>query len=256
MRSANFMRHEVRRYGDAEGVARAVATEVASRLHAPVAAHGLVGATERWPFGLVLAGGTTPRRAYEILASLRSTEVPWTAVTVWFSDERCVPADHPDSNYAMAKQALLDRAGPLTVHRIRGELGAQAAAEDYERRLRAHSGSSPVPIFDLALLGMGEDGHTASLFPGDAALAETQRWVVPVETLAKAPRWRVSLTLPALGAATEVFFLVTGAAKRGVLAEILRDPEAAAARYPAAAVRANRVVWFVDAAAAPEALPR
>ena len=247
MRSANFMRHEVRRYGDAEGVARAVATEVAGRI-----ARGAAGNGE---FALVLAGGSTPRRTYEILAT-EHAGAGWERVGVWFSDERCVPADHPDSNYAMAKQALLDRAGPLTVHRIRGELGAQAAAEDYERRLRAHSGSSPVPIFDLALLGMGEDGHTASLFPGDAALAETQRWVVPVETLAKAPRWRVSLTLPALGAATEVFFLVTGAAKRGVLAEILRDPEAAAARYPAAAVRANRVVWFVDAAAAPEALPR
>lgn len=243
------MRHEVRRFGDAESVARAVAAEVAERI-ATAAAAG-EGRT------LVLAGGSTPRRTYEILAA-EHAGAGWQRVGVWFGDERCVPPDHPDSNYAMAKAALLERvAVPAgNVHRILGELGAPAAAEDYERRLRAASGSSPVPIVDLALLGMGEDGHTASLFPGDAALAETQRWVVPVETLAKAPHWRVSLTLPALGAATEVFFLVTGAAKRGVLAEILRDPEAAAARYPAAAVRANRVVWFVDAAAAPEALPR
>jgi 6-phosphogluconolactonase len=230
----------VRRFPEAESLAQAAAAEIAARLSAAAA-----------PFGLVLAGGSTPKRTYEVLATKRPAAAKWTSVSVWFGDERCVPPDHADSNFAMAKAALLDRAGPFDVHRVLGERHPQEAADDYERRLRAESGASPRPPFDLVLLGMGEDGHTASLFPGHPALAETSRWAVAVETEAKAPRWRVTLTIPALAAADEVWFLVTGVAKRAVLAEILRDPVAAASRYPAAGVasRARRVVWFADAAA-------
>lgn len=233
---------DVRRFADAEALAQAVATEIAQRL---------AGRTP--PFGLVLAGGSTPKRTYEVLATKRAAGAPWGTVVIWFGDERCVPPDHADSNYAMAKAALFDRAGPFVVHRVLGERTSQEAADDYERQLRADAGASPVPRFDLVLLGMGEDGHTASLFPGHPALAETSRWAVAVETEAKAPRRRVTLTIPALAAADEVWFLVTGAAKRAVLAEILRDPAAAASRWPAAAVasRARRVAWFADAAALP-----
>ena len=243
---------EVRKFPDAEALAQAAATEIAARLHGPVAKSGFRRATELSPFLLVLAGGSTPRRTYEVLATKRAAG-EWTHTEIWFGDERCVPPDHADSNFAVAKAALLDRAGPFVVQRVLGERPPQEAADDYERRLRAVAGVSPRPPFDLVLLGMGEDGHTASLFPGHAALAETKRWAVAVETDAKAPRWRVTLTVPALAAADEVWFLVAGAAKRPVLAEILRDPAAAAGRYPAAAVasRAGRVVWFVDAAALP-----
>ncbi len=233
---------DVRRFPDGETLAEAAAVEIGARLAAPVAR-----------FGLVLAGGSTPRRTYELLARKHTTAAPWTSVSIWFGDERCVPSEHADSNYAMAKVALLDPVGTFVVQRVLGERPPQEAADDYERRLRAHAGASPRPPFDLVLLGMGEDGHTASLFPGHPALAETKRWAVAVETEAKAPRWRVSLTVDALASAPEVFFFVTGAAKRLVLAEILRDPAAAASRYPAAAVasRARRVVWFADAAALP-----
>jgi 6-phosphogluconolactonase len=233
---------EVRKFPDAEALAQAAATEIATRLDEAAA-----------PFGLVLAGGSTPRRTYEVLATKRTAAAPWTSVSIWFGDERCVPPDHADSNFAMAKAALLDRAGPFVVHRVLGERPPQEAADDYERRLRAAAGASARPPFGLVLLGMGEDGHAASLFPGDPALAETSRWAVAVETAAKAPRRRVTLTIPALAAGDEVWFLVTGGAKRAVLAEILRDPAAAASRYPAAAVasRARRVVWFADAAALP-----
>jgi 6-phosphogluconolactonase len=231
---------EVRRFADAAALAQAAADDIARRL-----------AGRSSPFGLVLAGGSTPKRTYELLAAKRASAAPWGPVAIWFGDERCVPPDHADSNYAMAKTALLDRAGPFVVHRVAGERTPQEAADDYERQLRSDAGASPRPRFDLVLLGMGEDGHTASLFPAHPALAETERWAVPVETEAKAPRRRVSLTIPALASADEVWILVTGAAKRAVLAEILRDPAAAASRYPAAAVasRARRVVWFADAAA-------
>jgi 6-phosphogluconolactonase len=233
---------EVRKFPDAEALAQAAATEIAARLRAAASS-----------FGLVLAGGSTPKRTYELLATIRAAAAPPAPVSIWFGDERCVPPGHADSNFAMAKAALLDRAGPFEVHRVLGERPPREAADDYERRLRAAAGAASRPPFDVVLLGMGEDGHTASLFPGHAALAETSRWAVAVETEAKAPRWRVTLTIPALSAAREVWFLVTGAAKRDVLAEILRDPAAAASRYPAAAVasRARRVVWFADAAALP-----
>ena len=239
------MQREVRRSQDPERAAAAAAHAIAARIGERV--------RQASAFSLVLAGGTTPRRAYEILATEHAS-LPWASVHVFFGDERCVPPDHPDSNYGVAKAALLDRVPipPANVHRIPGELGAGTAAGAYERDLRRYLGEAPRPAFDLVLLGMGEDGHTASLFPGNPALQEASRWAVPVETEAKAPRRRVSLSLPALSAAKEVYFLVTGAGKCAALAEILRDGDAAAARFPAAAVRADRIVWFVDAAAAPE----
>jgi 6-phosphogluconolactonase len=237
---------EVRRLPDGEAVAQAAAAEIARAMSAGIPRTGL--------FSLVLAGGTTPRRAYEILAAW-PRGLPWSDVHLFWGDERCVPPDAPDSNYAMAKAALLDHVGlpPENVHRVRGEAGAEIAAKEYDGEVWAWLFGKGTRRFDVVLLGMGEDGHTASLFPGNPATARTDAHAVPVETEAKAPRWRVSLTLPTLANAAEVMFLVTGAAKRPVLAEILRDPRGAADRYPAAAVaaRAKRVVWFVDDAAHP-----
>ena len=234
---------DVRRFADPEAVARAAAEEIA---------YVIQSGCDWEPGGtasIVLAGGTTPRRAYEILAQ-KHADLPWARVHVFWGDERCVPPDHPDSNYAMAKRALLDHVGvdPAHVHRIPGELGAEAAAEAYQRELDAFHAEHQA--FDVVLLGMGDDGHTASLFPGHPAVQETVRRAVPVETQAKAPRWRVSLTLPELAASSEVLFLVTGTAKHTVLRSIVANPDAAASRYPAAAVRpAEPAIWLVDEAA-------
>jgi 6-phosphogluconolactonase len=159
-----------------------------------------------------LAGGSTPRAAYEKAAEM---DVDWSRATLWFGDDRCVPPDHEHSNYAMAKAALLDRLAPHgpAVHRIEGERGPHEAAAAYERELRAAFGEG-VPRLDLVLLGLGPDAHTASLFPRDSALGERERLAVGVDTPGMPPLVsRVTLTLPVVNAAREVVFLVSGADK-------------------------------------------
>jgi 6-phosphogluconolactonase len=166
---------------------------------------------------IALAGGATPRAAYERAAAL---DVDWSRCTLWFGDERCVPRADEHSNYAMVRAALLDRiqGDPPTVHRIRGELGPHEGAAAYERVLQQEHGEG-VPRIDLVLLGLGPDGHCASLFPDQAALDETRRLVVGVDRPGLAP-WvaRVTLTLPVLNAAREVLFLVAGADKADAVA--------------------------------------
>ena len=152
---------------------------------------------------LVLAGGSTPRRAYELLAE---RPLPWGRVAVLFGDERCVAPTDPESNYWMAHETLLSRVHPGTVHRMPGELGADAAASLYDGVVRA---SSPL---DLVLLGLGPDGHTASLFPGNPALRATGG-AVAVRDAPKPPPDRVSLTLEALRGARRVVLLATGSDK-------------------------------------------
>ena len=191
------------------------------------------------PRPLALSGGRTPAALYGLLAG---SDLPWASMSLWFGDERCVPPEHPDSNYGMAHHTLLSRA-PVEAHRMRGE---ECDAEGYERELREAFGvdAPDVPRFDLVLLGLGADGHTASLFPGDAALEERERLVVRVERLDHA---RLTLTLPVLSAAAEALFLVTGAEKRGALRALIEgDPT-----IPAARVRAERVVVIADREAAP-----
>jgi 6-phosphogluconolactonase len=193
------------------------------------------------PRTLALAGGSTPREVYRRLATAR---VDWRSLDVFFGDERCVPADHPDSNFRMAHEALL--AGvPVRVHRMPGET---CAASAYEAELRAafetHDRTPEgVPVFDLVLLGLGEDGHTASLFPGDPALLERERLVVRVE---RPDHPRLTLTLPVLSAARAALFLVAGAAKREPLRRLLAGDPA----LPASHVGAARVVIFADREAA------
>ena len=186
------------------------------------------------PRTVALAGGSTPRRLYQRLAACA---FPWRETQVFFSDERCVPPHHPDSNFHMANDALLSKV-PATVYRMRGE---SCDAAGYEEELRGVFGAT-VPAFDLLLLGLGDDGHTASLFPGDEALEETERWVVRVE---RPDHPRITLTLPVLSAATVALFLVAGAGKREALRRLL-DSEA----VPAARVRAERVIIVADEAAA------
>jgi 6-phosphogluconolactonase len=181
---------------------------------------------------LVLAGGTTPRRCYELLARL---EVVWGRVTVLFGDERCVPPDHPDSNYRMAREALLDRVAPATVHRIPGELGPDEGAAEYGRVV---AGLAPL---DLVILGIGEDGHTASLFPGDTALT-AKGWAVGVRNSPKPPPERVTLTLPALRGARQVIILATGAGKAQAVSMAKRQ------EVPSGMIAGAR--WLLDRAAA------
>jgi 6-phosphogluconolactonase len=193
---------------------------------------------------IVLTGGSTPKRAYEIAAEL---EPDWSRAELWWGDERCVPADHPDSNYGMAKQALLDRLRepPLAVHRILGELGKDAAAERYEEELGATA-------FDLVLLGLGPDGHVASLFPNFPTLEVTDRRVVASEAGHEPYVDRVSLTLPSLRGAEAVLFLVAGSSKADAAARAFAgEPDAA---VPGSLVRADngRTAAILDRAAAAE----
>jgi 6-phosphogluconolactonase len=197
---------------------------------------------------IVLAGGSTPRAAYELAAEAGAS---WSQVTAWFGDERCVPPDDERSNYAMAKAALLDplgEAGP-TVMRIRGELGPTAAADDYEQDLRA---AGPPP-FDLLLLGLGPDGHTASLFPDQEALGERSRLAVGVEVPGLKPIVsRVTMTFPTLASAQRIVFLVTGEAKADAVVAAF-DPDATPDPHVPASLLpplAQSITVLLDAAAA------
>ena len=198
-------------------------------------------------FAVALAGGSTPQRAYELLADTYRDDLDWGKVHVFFGDERGVPPDHEDSNYRMANEALLSRVPVGSVHRMRGELPPPEAAADYEKELRGFFGGPPV--FDLVLLGIGEDGHTASLFPRTPALDVTDRLAAanPVETLGTT---RITLTAPTINASREVVFLVAGGGKAEALKEIL-EGDADPRDYPAKLIRpAGDPAWMADSAAA------
>lgn len=212
----------------------------------------LAAALERAPrASFALAGGSTPRKLFERLATQHARSLDWSRVDFYFGDERCVPLGAPESNFRMARETLFDALplGPDSIHPMPAEAADHdEAARAYERELRARFGDGPT--FDLAMLGLGEDAHVASLFPGSAALAERVRWVVHVETRAKPPPHRLSLTLPVFARARCVFFLVSGEAKRDALRRVLAPAVDADRALPAARVRAReRVVWFVDRAA-------
>lgn len=223
-----------------EELAEAAARDFAQRAEAAI--------RERGRFAVALAGGSTPRATYEVLAREYADRVEWGRVHAFFGDERAVPPDHEDSNYRMAREALLGRVPVGGVHRMRGELPPEEAAAAYERELREFFGEG-LPSFDLVLLGIGEDGHTASLFPETSALEVTDRLAVANPVL-KLETTRITLTAPVLNAARAVDFLVAGEGKARALREILEgdaDPRA----YPARLVRPQGgAAWFVDRAAA------
>lgn len=184
-------------------------------------------------FAVTLAGGSTPKRAYELLARTHRSNLDWSKVHVFFGDERTVPPDHEDSNYRMARQALLSHVSVGSVHRMRGELDPSEAAALYEEELTRFFGGPP--RFDLVLLGIGEDGHTASLFPGTPALDVRDRWVVenPVEKL---DTIRLTLTAPAINAARRITFLVAGEGKAEAL-EMILEGSADPHEYPASLIQ-------------------
>lgn len=228
---------------DREALGRAAAGLIAETAARAVAARGRCA--------ILLAGGETPRRAYELLADepLRD-RVPWGQVHLFWGDERCVPADDPRSNARMARQALLDRV-PVPagqVHPIAGDRDPRLAATEYETLLRRFFAGAP--RFDLVLLGLGSDGHTASLFPGSPALHERERWTA----VARRPGEeidRITLTPAAINQAELVVFLVAGDDKASVLHEVL-DMEPDPNRRPARMIRpaSGQVHWLVDRAAA------
>lgn len=188
-------------------------------------------AAERGQFTAALAGGATPAGLYRLLATRPFVDqVPWLHTFVFFGDERCVPPDHPDSNYRMARETLLDRVPlpPSHVFRMAGEQPPHTAAQSYARILHRHFQlvGAARPRFDMIVLGMGDDGHTASLFPGMPALDERRRLVVgsEVPTYVRLAVPRVTLTLPVLNAGRSVLFLVAGASKAATVRDVLTGP--------------------------------
>jgi 6-phosphogluconolactonase len=210
---------------------------------------------ERGRFRVALSGGSTPKRVYPLLvAAPRVDAVDWSRVEFFWGDERAVPPDHPESNFGVAYQMLiaaLPNVRPEAIHRMPAEapdLDAAALAYEAELRLAFGARGDDPPAFDLIWLGMGPDGHTASLFPGSAALEVADRWAVA--NWAPGPQaWRMTLTFPVLDAAREVLFVVTGADKADALDRVRAGDQ----QLPAARVQAANVEWLVDAAAAGEA---
>jgi len=210
-------------------------------------------------FLIALSGGTTPETLYKALTSPAFADrFDWSRTTFFFSDERCVPPDDPRSNYTLAKKSLFTPLNimPSQVYRMAGESSdPQAAAFEYEQQLRlaTKTSSSAQPSLDLVLLGLGEDGHTASLFPGATILRDHQRVIAATQS-PKDPPNRLTMTLAAINRASVILFLVTGAGKAGVVRAIL-DPRTEAERQlPAALVspEKGRLIWFLDRAAAAE----
>jgi len=238
-------------YPDASQLAHAVADQFVILAREAIESRGR--------FAVALAGGATPKAAYALLATDEyATRVDWSRVHVFWGDERCVPPDHPTSNYRMAREALLDHVSlpQENVHRMRGELEPGQAASKYEDVLRAffcppsRDRKAPTPGFDLVLLGMGDDGHTASLFPGTVAIHEQTRWVV-AHYVEKLEAWRITLTPVAINAATNVTFVISGLAKAERLREVLNGPYQPHV-LPAQIIYPDngRLHWLVDQAAA------
>ena len=217
----------------------------------------------RGRFAVALAGGSTPKATYKLLATQEFAErVDWSRVHIFWGDERCVPPEHPDSNYRMACEAWLDHV-PLpagNVYRIRGELEPAWGASEYEETLRTFfspsareeesEGEMAIACFDLILLGMGDDGHTASIFPGTTAIDEQTLWVMAhfVENL---HAWRITLTPVTINAAADVIFVVSGSGKANRLRQVLTGPYRPNS-LPAQIIKPDtgRLRWLVDSAAA------
>jgi 6-phosphogluconolactonase len=228
-------------------MAKAVANRFAARATEAVSARGR--------FTAALSGGKTPVALYTLLAKAPFvSQIPWARVHLFWGDERCVPPDHPDSNYRMIREFLLDHVPipPANVLRMPGEMDPAEAAARYEKRLREFfvTHGDGFPVFDFFLLGLGEDGHTASLFPGTRSIRESARWVVGHYVDAQ-KGWRITLTPPVINAARMVAFIVAGAGKAAVMKEILEGPFRPDT-LPAQIVRpaGGDLVWMLDREAA------
>ena len=208
--------------------------------------------SKRGRFSIALAGGHTPAKLYALWAEKYKTQTPWNRVHLFFGDERFVPEDDLLSNYRMARQTLIDHV-PIpreNVHPMLTEFPSpDKAAEAYEVELRRFFGEG-APALDVQLLGLGIEGHTASLFPGSPALDEQGRWVLAVSAPAEPPR-RLTLTPVVLNQGLNTFFLVAGENKREILTALRSEPQNVPSKYPAGRIRPARgVVWYLDQAAA------
>jgi 6-phosphogluconolactonase len=231
-------------YPDLEALSRAAAALLVKQANLAVAARGR--------FSVALSGGATPRRTYELLAAPPWVDqAPWGRVHVFWGDERCVPLSDPRSNARMAKEAWLDHVTIPgdQIHPLDCAQDPAATARQYEAELREFFAGRP-PILDLVLLGLGDNGHTASLFPGTMVLAERERWAAAVY-LAEANLYRVTLTAPMINQAAVVAFLVAGQSKAGVLREVLHGPRDPA-RLPAQLIQPQNgdLLWLTDLEAA------
>jgi 6-phosphogluconolactonase len=242
-------------FSSAEELARTAALRFINEGQAAIQSQGR--------FVVCLGGGETPRRVYEIISTNCSGLLDWTNVHVFFGDERCVPPEHPDSNYLMAYTALISKV-PIpsrNVHRMAGEKGAAAGALDYERELKGFFANQNLPRFDFVYLGLGQDGHTASLFPRSSVLNETSRWIGTSKPVGNFPD-RITLTFPVFNNAAHIMFLVTGREKANILEWVLKGSDRGPLPpFPAKLIRPTNgsVEWFVDrfaAAQLPPALAR
>jgi 6-phosphogluconolactonase len=249
MRTISLPHAEVRVLPDSAALSRAAADEFLRAARHAIDKEGR--------FTVALSGGSTPKAIFGLLAfdeAESRTKLAWNKVQIFFGDERHVPPDHPDSNYRMASEALLSKVPvpPANLHRVHAELDAARAAVEYENEIRAvfRSGAGEVPRFDLIMLGMGPDGHTASLFPASAALKE-QTALVCASWVEKFNSHRITFTYPLLNSAAEVMFVACGADKAEMLRNVLRGAPSGQA-YPAQDVRpaSGRLLWLVDEAAA------
>ncbi len=237
---------EIHVFSSLEELSQAAAARFEELARAAAEAKGL--------FSAALSGGSTPRRLFEILAAPPFVRgIPWEKVHLFQVDERCVPPDHPQSNYRMIRESLLSKA-PIperNFHRLAAEQpdrdqASRAYAQELAEILKPHEGTPP--RLDLMLLGMGPDGHTASLFPGTAALEESRLWVC-ANYVEKLKMHRLTLTFPVLNSGANILFLVAGADKAEVLREVLEGPPG---RFPAQRIQPERgtLGWFLDVAAA------
>lgn len=232
---------------DLDTLSHAVLQEIIANLKTAISNHG--------QFAIALSGGNTPSKLYSMWASTERyrNETPWNLVHIFWGDERYVSADDPLSNYRMTKETLLSHV-PIpaeNVHPVPTQLPTpEKAAEAYEAELKNYFGSG-APAFDVTLLGIGPEGHTASLFPGSPALDEKTRWVLPVVAPAKPPN-RLTFTPVVLNQSKNTYFLAAGKDKRAILDAIRAEPDEKVSEYPAARIRPvdGRVVWFLDQAAA------
>jgi len=238
------MKMDTQVFPDIDALSRGVLKELQGILEEAIASRGR--------FAIALSGGHTPAKLYGLWAEKSSFRTPWEHVHLFWGDERYVPQDDPLSNYRMTRETLISRV-PIpaaNVHPVPVNLPTpEKAAEAYEAELRKFFAGEP-PAFDLQLLGLGGEGHTASLFPGSPALAEKKRWVAAVEAPAKPPR-RLTFTPVVLNSGRNTFFLVAGADKREILSAIRNEPDSTPSKYPAARIRPKGpVIWFLDQRAA------
>jgi len=241
--------NKIKIVADAEAMCKAVAETLVQHIGKTLQAHDV--------YSIALSGGSTPRRLYTLLVDdpRLSGQIPWERVHFFWGDERHVTPDHPESNYRMAFEAMLSRAPipPANIHRMRAEESdASKAAEDYAHDIRRFFGitNGEMPRFNCVLLGMGSDGHTASLFPGSPSLNEKKRLVM-ANWIEKFNAYRITLTVPVFNNADLILFLVSGGEKAGALKTVLEGDDELD-RYPAQLIQPSRgaLIWILDRSAA------